>query len=78
MSSTPLLLALSNIILSSSSLIFSPNSFDVFFDELKVIVSELGTSIKKSNILLIPSLDSLSFNLLFIVFLSGMSKSAIS
>ena len=65
-SSTPFLLALSNIILSSSSFIFSPNSFDFFFNELKVIVSELGSPINKSNILLIPSFDSLSSNLLFI------------
>ena len=52
--------------MSSSSLIFSPNSFDIFFKELKVIVSALGSSINKSNILLIPSLDSLSPNLSFI------------
>ena len=54
---------LSNISFNSSSDIFSPNSLDIFFNELKVIVSAFGSSMNKSKILLIPSFDSLSPNL---------------
>ena len=75
---------------NSSSLIFSPNSLEIFLRELKVMVSALGSSINKSNILLMPSFDSLSPNFSLIAstksskdippFLSasGVSKSAIN
>ena len=44
--STQFILVLSNITLISSSLIFSPNYFDIFFNEFKVIISAFGSSIK--------------------------------